>query len=134
MKKLTSITLVLAGTLGAQAAAFAQEPREDFIWARRSLNPITLDGNLNEPGWAQAESWTIRYGQDAGIPGSGWKVEGGLVNPTNPTFATLKFLTFGNQLYLGATVADSSVGGSAGFNRFDGFLMALKAHDDAGFP
>jgi hypothetical protein len=133
--KLTWITtLVLAGTLGSQAAVLAEEPRKDVIWARRSLNPITLDGNLNEPGWAQAESWTIRYGMDAGIPGSGWKVEGGLANPTNPTFATLKFLTFGNQLYLGATVPDSSVGGSSGFNRFDGFLMALKAHDDAGFP
>ena len=133
--KLTPIAiLVLAGTLGSQVAGFAAEARKDFIWARRSLTPITLDGNLNEPGWAQAETYTIRYGQDAGIPGSGWKVEGGLQNPTDPTFATLKFLSFGNQIYLGATVADSSVGGSAGFNRFDGFLMALKAHDDSGFP
>ena len=38
---------------------------------------------------------------DAGIPGSGWKLEAGML-PDDPTNATLKFLVVGNQLYLGA--------------------------------
>ena len=39
-----------------------------------------------------------------------------------------RFLVKGNQLYLGVTVQDSSVGGSENFNRFDGLLMAIKDH------
>lgn len=126
--------LLLAGALGSQVDAFAAAPRKDVIWARRSLTTITLDGVLNEPAWALAESMIIKYGVDAGIPGSGWKIEGGLATPTDSTRATLKFLTNENQLYMAAVVRDSSVGGSAGFNRFDGFLMALKDHADPNFP
>jgi hypothetical protein len=124
--------LILAAVLGSQVAAFAATQREDVIWARRSLTPITLDGVLNEAAWARAESVVVRYGVDAGLPGSGFKIEGG--TPTDSTYAKLKFLSFGNQIYFAAVVRDSSVGGSAGFNRFDGFLMAVKDHAAAGFP
>jgi len=134
MKWAPVTALVLAAVLGAEVTAFAATQRLDAIWARRSDAPITLDGVLNEPAWARAESVIVRYGVDAGIPGSGFKVEGGLATPTDPTFATLKFLSYGNQIYFAAVVRDSSVGGSAGFNRFDGFLMAVKDHAAEGFP
>jgi hypothetical protein len=133
MRWAPTTTLLLAAVLGSQTAAFAVD-RQDVIWARRSLNPITLDGVLNEAAWAKAESVTIRYGVDAGLPGSGYKIEGGLTTPTDSTFAKLKFLSFGNQIYMAATVRDSSVGGSATFNRFDGFLMSVKDHAADGFP
>jgi len=124
------ITALLAGgVIGAAALpALAQAPREDAIWARTAQADITLDGVLNEADWAQAESWTIEYAQDAGVPGSGYKTEAGWNPPANPTRATVKFLVRGNQLYMGAVVLDNSVGGSMSFNRFDGFLMGLKDH------
>ncbi len=134
MKLGTVTALLLAAALGAQVAAFAATDRKDVIWARKTVNPITLDGVLNEAAWARAESTIIRYGVDAGIPGSGWKIEGGLATPTDSTYATLKFLTYDGQLYFAAVVRDSSVGGSAGFNRFDGFLMAVKDHLDPNDP
>jgi hypothetical protein len=131
----TTFAGIAAGILLAAAhAAEAAVPRPDIIWARRSPTPITLDGVLNEPGWALAESKLVEYGVDNGIPGSGFKLESaapGIIFPTDPTRATLKFLVHQNQLYMAATVPDSSVGGSAIFNRFDGFLMAIKDHADS---
>jgi hypothetical protein len=116
--------IMVVGLLPALAQGVL--PREDVIWARRALAPITLDGVLDEAAWAQAESTIVQYGQDAGIPGSGWKVESGAFTPTDPTYATLKFLIYENQLYMGARVLDAYVGGSEEFNRFDGFLRAVK--------
>jgi hypothetical protein len=133
MKVGRATPLFLSAVFGWVLPAFGQAPREDVIWARRSLNPITLDGVLNEAAWAQAESKTINWAQDAGRPGSGWKIEVGGA-PSDPTRATLKFLVFGNQLYLGAVVPDASIGGSATFNRLDGFLMAVKDHADPNAP
>jgi hypothetical protein len=123
-------TLILAATLPAAARA---NPA-DVVWARRTTSPITLDGVLNEPDWAKAESVLVVYGLDAGEPGSGWKPEAGIFVATDSTKATLKFLVKDNQLYFAAVLRDSSVGGSAEFNRFDGLLMALKDHSVAGFP
>lgn len=125
--------LLIIAVLGAALPASGQTTRFDAIWARNSIEPITLDGVLDEPAWDQAESKLIIYAQDSGIPGSGWKSEGG-VDPINPTVATLKFLVHENQMYLGAVVYDHSIGGSAEFNRFDGFLMALKDHLDPNAP
>ena len=59
------LVLFIAVPCGAQPA------RKDVIWARVASGPITLDGIPNEPSWAQAESMTVRYGQENGIPGSG---------------------------------------------------------------
>jgi hypothetical protein len=126
--------LLIATTLAAALPAVGEVAREDLIWARTATGPITLDGVLDEAEWAQAESMTIQWEQDAGIPGSGWKVEAGQFVPSDPTSATLKFLVIGNELYLGAVVSDSSVGGSVEFNRFDGLLMAIKNHADPGAP
>src|SRR5437762_2826946 len=127
-------TLSLALALAAPTGARAQN-RLDVIWARQAppATVITLDGILDEPQWAQAESKVVRYGVDNGIPGSGYQEEGGkLVKDT--TYATVRFLVVGNQLYLGVTVRDSSVGGAQDFNRFDGLLMSIKNHTATGFP
>ena len=88
--------LVCAASLTAAVSSLAQAPRQDYIWARATAGPITMDGQLNEPAWAQADSMVIRYGQDSGIPGSGWFNEAGLL-PSDPTSATLRFLHVGNQ-------------------------------------
>ena len=128
--------MILRGALLVLAlpALGANTPREDAIWARVSAGPITLDGVLSEADWAKAETKTIVHGQSSGIPGSGWKSEAGVFIPNNPLTATLRFLVVGNQLYMAAEVQDQSVGGSAEFNRFDGLLMALKDHSQAGAP
>jgi len=120
---------VLAGAL----PAFAQAPRQDSFWARKATGPITLDGILNEAEWAKAESMTVRWATDSGIPGSGWKAEGGIL-PQDPTRAVIKLLVVGNQMYLGARVPDQSIGGSKDFNRFDGFLMSIKDHSSPDAP
>src|SRR6185436_1104407 len=49
----------------------------------------------------------------------------------DPTNATIRFLTVGNVLYMGAYVRDKSIGGSEVFNRFDGFLMSIKNHSNS---
>ncbi len=101
--------------------------RQDAIWARTApANSIVVDGRLDEPAWAKAESVVVYYGKSSGLPGSGWKDETG-VKPTDPTRAVLKFLVSGNNLYIGAFVPDSSVGGGL-FNMFDGFLMNMRNH------
>ena len=113
---------------------FAQAPRKDFIWARSTAGaPITLDGVLNEPAWAKADSANIVMAQDTGIPGSGYFYESGIA-PIDPTNATIRFLTVGNTLYMGAYVRDHSVGGSNIFNRFDGLLMSIKDHSTSVRP
>lgn len=129
----STVPVFLVLTLLGTGQAFAQLTRPDAIWAKRTQKPIVLDGVLSESAWAVAESVVVEMATDAGIPGSGWKYEGGIL-PVDPTYATLKFLVRGNQLYLGATVHDQSVGGSIDFNRFDGFLMAVKDHLSTSAP
>jgi len=135
MKSALTTALLLAAVSGAALPALAQAPRQDVIWARSTGGaPITLDGVLDEPAWANAESHIIRYRYDSGIPGSGWKDEIASPIASDSTYAVIKFLTVGNQLYMGAFVSDSSVGGGGDFNRFDGFLMSLKNHATAFNP
>jgi hypothetical protein len=130
---LTSV-LLLGAVLACPWPASAQAPRLDAIWARSTNGaPITLDGVLNEPAWAFAESTIVRYGVDNGIPGSGYQEEGGKL-AKDSTYAVLRFLTVGNYLYIGAVVRDSSIGGDVDFNRLDGFLMQIKDHSVATRP
>src|SRR2546426_125013 len=120
--------------LAIALAATAEAQRLDVIWARQAPGTvITLDGVLDEPAWAGAETKLIRYGVDNGIPGSGYKEEGGKL-AKDSTYALLKFLVVGNQLYMGLVVRDSSVGGGPDFNRFDGLLMSLKDHSSPNAP
>jgi len=111
-------------------AVFAQaqyQVREDVIWARYlDTATLTLDGSLNEPAWAQAESLTIAYGVNNGLPTSGWRPEYQPEAITDPTDATVKFLSDGHYLYMGFISPDSSVGGNADWARWDAILMSLK--------
>jgi len=132
--------MVLLALVALAMPAGAQLVRTDAVWARQApAGSITLDGNLNEPVWAQAEKMQVTYLTSSGIPGSGYKVEGASFEqwqyPTNDsTNAYLRFLVIGNKLYLGATVPDLSIGGGGVFNAFDGFLMGLKNHSSPNFP
>lgn len=135
MKKATLVVAVLlGGTLGFAHPGRAQAPRLDVTWARTTAGaPLALDGVLDEAAWAKAESVLVQYPNDNGIPGSGWKDEGGFP-ATDRTRAVFKFLVVGNDLWIGATMRDSSIGGSDQFNRFDGLLMGLKDHGNAYRP
>jgi len=132
-------TLGMAAVLLALAAAAAvpalADHRADAIWARNTGSTVlTLDGSLNEAPWARAESLQVTFGIDAGIPGSGWKLEAGLATPNDSLKATLKFLVSGDYLWLGAKIKDRFIGGSKNWERFDGLLMALKDHADPNAP
>jgi hypothetical protein len=128
MKKNSLLLLFLFGLLiQSMGNIYAQDqPREDVRWARFTNNPITLDGVLNEPDWAKAESLKIVYGKSAGLPTSGWRAELQPDAVTDPTNATVKFLMSGNFLYLGVSIPDSSIGGKPAWAAWDGFLMSIK--------
>ncbi len=126
MKQLATSLLLTALCLAAlPAAAQNLSNRSDAIWARATDDAITLDGVLDEDAWSEAETIALVYGQRAGDPGSGYKDEGTGTDPLDPLMADVRFLVSGNQLYLGATVEDNSIGGVE-FNRFDGFLMKFR--------
>lgn len=126
--------LVAGALLATVLPSHAQFQRYDTMWARSTNGAaLTLDGLMNEPEWALADSVLVRYPLDNGIPGSGWKDEGGFT-ATDKTYAVFRFLTVGDQLWMCATVRDSSVGGSADFNRFDGLLMSIKNHANGSHP
>ncbi|MFA6598902.1 MAG: T9SS type A sorting domain-containing protein [Ignavibacteriaceae bacterium] len=128
MKKNILFLLFLFGLLAFfPRISYAQnQTREDVIWARSTNNPITLDGVLNEPDWAKADSLKIEYGKSAGLPTSGWRAELQPDAVTDPTHATVKFLISGNYLYLGVSIPDSSIGGKPAWAAWDGFLMSIK--------
>ncbi len=129
MKSRVSALFIAAGALFASVLpGYGQATRQDAIWARSTAGAhITMDGRLNEAVWTKAESMIVKYRVNAGDPGSGWKEEGGIL-AKDSTLATIKLLTDGDTLWLGAYVRDKSVGGGDVFNRFDGLLMALKDH------
>src|SRR5262249_36095228 len=125
-----SLALFAGAVLALAPPSYAQAPRQDVIWARNTAGQtIKLDGILDEPAWAKAESKTLKYRVNSGDPASGWKDEAGIAAKDSLT-AVVKFLVSNGQLYMGLTVRDSSVGGSADFNRFDGLLMSIKDHRD----
>jgi len=86
-----------------------------------------MDGVLNEPEWSAAESITLVYGEPGLLPTSGWRPEFNPDAVTDPTHATIKFLvTSDNQLWLGFTIPDSSIGGNSTWARWDAILMCIK--------
>jgi hypothetical protein len=121
--------LVLFALLAGEAAA-QFSPRSDYLWARdvsvASAPAITLDGILDEPVWAQAESLAITYGVIDGSSGSGWKVMNGSGIPRDSARAVVKVLAnrLTNTLYVAVVAADSSVGGS-GWENSDGILAGI---------
>lgn len=138
MRHGTIAALALCAALAAALPAHAQGPRADAIWARATTETMTLDGVLDEPGWAQAESVRVRFGIDNGIPGSGQKIISAVLGtPYDPADVTIKFLIKDQYLYLAFVNRDSSVGGNGGpssWERFDGYLMGLKDHNNANRP
>lgn len=112
MNHVRQLLIVLALLIaGLGAVTQAQPQRTDAIWARTApAGSLTVDGRMNEAAWASAESIYVEYGKIAGIPGSGYTAETGI--PKDPVRAVVKFLVSGNQLYLGITVQDSSIGGA----------------------
>ena len=112
--------------------AYGQIKRTDAIWARATTNAMTLDGKLTEADWAVAESIKIVYGQDAGMPGSGWHDENGINPPIDPTNATVKFLVKGDTLWVGIVAKDKSVGAGL-FNWFDGILANIRYRQATGY-
>jgi hypothetical protein len=128
MKIRITTVLLLGAALACVSPALGQAKREDAIWARSTNGAaITLDGVLNEPAWAFAESTIVRYGYENGIPGSGYQEEGGAI-ATDSSYTVLKFLVVGDTLYVAAVVRDSSIGGDVTFARADGLLMQMKDH------
>ena len=71
MRRITT-TLLLVGIAAVWALpAHSQAKRLDYVWARQTTNPITLDGVLNEADWSKADSLFLKFGIDNGVPGSG---------------------------------------------------------------
>ena len=126
--RLVCLSVVLILLAGEAMAQFS--PRRDYVWARDvsvAANPtITLDGLLDEPVWAQAESLTIAYGVLDGNSGSGWKIMNGSGVPRDSARAVVKVLAnkATNTLYVAVVAADSSVGGS-GWENSDGILAGI---------
>jgi hypothetical protein len=106
----------------------AQPKRTDAIWARTApVASITVDGKLNEPAWANAESLIVQFGKSAGLPGSGYSTETGTVYDS--TRAVVKFLVMGDSLYLAFTVKDSSIGGGI-FGNADAIISNIRDKSD----
>jgi hypothetical protein len=124
--KMLFISAVLI--LFLQEVLFAQYPaREDVIWARMApAGSITMDGVLDEPEWADAESIAVNYGTMDLLPTSGWRAEFQEFAVTDPTHATFKVLvTDDNMLWLGFDIPDSSIGGTQDWARWDGILFNI---------
>ena len=112
-----------------QSIMFAQSSdREDVVWARMvPSGTITLDGNLNEDAWSNAEEVKVIYGKQGPLPTSAWRPEFQEEVYFDQTNATVKFLvSTDNQLYLAFNIPDSSVGGTKDWARWDGILMSVK--------
>ena len=80
-----------------------------------------------------AESMTVRWAQDTGIPGSGWKNEGPNAT-TDATNATLKLLSSATTCTWVRAFATSRSAVREDFNRHDGLLMSIKDHTSTSAP
>ena len=125
MKALATAALTLA--LAAPALAQTPPARTDQKWARDvGTATMTLDGAMNEPQWAQASTIPLKWNQNAGLPGSGQNVEAGtLVDPPDPSNATIYVLRKGNVLWIAADVPDKSIFGSRDIYQGDNLIMSI---------
>ncbi|HUF10935.1 MAG TPA: T9SS type A sorting domain-containing protein [Rhodothermales bacterium] len=126
--KMAVAILLLAVALPAALPVKAQPIRNGFdvIWARDVEGAeMTLDGQLNEPEWMQAETIELVWNKDQ--PGFGQFVEGTptLLDPPDPNNGMVYVLRDGNTLWLGAMVQDKSIGGATGLWGMDGFIMNI---------
>jgi hypothetical protein len=127
--KMQKILYLISAVLIWQSFLFAQyAERQDVVWAKMvPAGTITLDGNLTEPAWANAEEIQVVYGTPGPLPTSAWRAEFQEDVYYDQTNATVKFLTStDNQLYLGFYIPDSSIGGIQDWARWDAILMSIK--------
>ncbi|MGB3543805.1 T9SS type A sorting domain-containing protein [Rubrivirga sp.] len=125
------VTLLALVALTAPLA-LAQHPARtnngvftDQVFARDiGAADITLDGTLDEPEWANAETLTLQQGESDFWPGGGWQIQEGPA--TDPSEGTLRLLRKGNMIYVGLEVADESIGGSRNFFQHDGLVMSMS--------
>ncbi len=128
MKFVSLFILTIALLLGIAGTTQAQYPkRTDGVWARTApAGSIKMDGVLNEPEWAKAESLKVVYGVPGQLPTSGYRSEFNPDLAKDSTRATVKFLFCDGYLYLGFEIPDSSIGGSVDWARWDGIIMSIK--------
>lgn len=119
--------------LMSSSLLFAQYPeREDAVWARLlDGEKITMDGVLDEASWAKADSLLIWYGYNTGLPQSGYVGEFQPASIKDSLKATVKFLADPPYLWIGFSIPDSSIGGTADWARWDGILMSIKDHSSS---
>ena len=126
MKKF--MVIIFTGIVLFSTVTWSQPKRTDAIWARTApAGSITVDGVMNEPAWAAAESLVVQYGKSAGLPGSGYAAETGVV--LDSVKAVVKFLVIGDSLYLAFTVKDSSIGGGI-FGAADAIIFNIRDKSD----
>ncbi len=123
-----SVKIIITVTLFLSVAAVSQPKRTDAIWARTAAaGSITVDGVMNEPAWAAAESMFVQYAKNNGLPGSGYTAETGVI--LDSVKAVIKFLVMGDSLYLAFTVKDSSIGGGI-FGAADAIIFNIRDKSD----
>jgi len=126
MKNFLAITLT--AIVLSSSGAWSQPKRTDAIWARTAPSgSITIDGVMNESAWSVAESLVVQYGKSAGLPGSGYIAETGVV--LDSIKAVVKFLVMGDSLYLAFSVKDSSIGGGI-FGAADAIIFNIRDKSD----
>jgi len=96
-------TATLLSLLGLWALqAMAQPVRTDILWARDVAGAaLTLDGQLDEPVWQQAERIDLVWNNPTFYePGGGWDnfFDSFTIEPTDPVQGTLYLLRDGNKL------------------------------------
>ncbi len=122
------MALAVIGMIAWTSNLPGQPKRTDAIWARTApAGSITVDGVMNEPAWAAAESMYVQYAKSSGLPGSGYTSETGVV--LDSTKAVVKYLVMGDSLYLGITVKDSSIGGGI-FGAADAIIFNIRDKSD----
>lgn len=132
MKHVATFLLLTLVAWGSTALAQPNRVGQDAIWVRNAPGAnVTLDGQLDEAEWGQAESMVLQWNMDFALPGDGQKIEGdpAIGEPLDPNDGTFRVFRDGNVVYMSMEVNDASIGGGralqAGNWWFDGILMSI---------
>lgn len=135
MRNLATTLLLGVFLAGWTLDAFAQiTEREDVVWARFIEGEApTIDGQIDEAVWDEAEEIVIEYGDTDVLPGGGWwfgrdgsSANPNLEEPTDPPKGTFLFLAKGDSLYIAGMIEDASIGGSRGLWDFDAVFLPIR--------
>jgi hypothetical protein len=122
----SALILCLLVIYSGKAEAQNYPKRQDVVWAKGvGSATITLDGKLDEDAWKKADSITLTFGNNGSLPTSGYRAEFQVDAVTDPTHATVKFLSSGKYLYMAFSIPDSSIGGTKDWARWDAILMGI---------